>query len=113
MRNRLIRYLSLIFCVILGINLVRSWVQLGHRGDIIKETKDKLQEEVLLQDNLVRKLAGIKSPEFVEKQAREKLNLGKAGEIMIILPSISPIAEPTPTPVDTSSNLEKWIKVFF
>ena len=94
-------------------NLIRSWRQLGRRGDIIKEAQDKLQEEKLLQDNLVRKLAGIKSAAFVDKQIREKLNLGREGEIVVILPSVSSAAEPTPTPIDTSSNLEKWIKVFF
>lgn len=112
MRRAVISWFLFVLCLMLAINLFRSWRHLSTRGDVIQKAKDRLQEQKDLQDNLVRKLAGIQSQEFVEKQAREKLNLGREGEIVVLLPSISPILEPTPTPQDTSSNFEKWLKLF-
>lgn len=113
MRNKLVTWLLLAVCLMLFVNLVRSWFYLEKRGNIIKETQDKYKKENELHETLVRKLAGVESQEYIEEQARDKLNVGREGEIVVILPTISPIVESTPIPIDNSSNLEKWLKVFF
>lgn len=112
MSYRLINWLILIICIVLFINLIRSFFHLQKQGKIIKGVEEKLREVTAEQDDLKRQLARSKSHQFIEKQAREKLNLGKEGEVIIILPSISLYLEPTPMPIDTSSNWEKWLKVF-
>ena len=113
MKHRLISWLLLIISLTLTIGVIRSWFSLGQQGDIIKQAEEKLQEEEEKQRELKRQLAQVESPAYIEKEARNKLNLGKEGETALILPSISPIARPTPTTPDKSSNWEKWLKLFY
>lgn len=113
MRNRLINLVLLILFILLALNLFRSVKNFYLRRSMIKNAEDSLQEELNQNDNLKRELAKTQSETFVEKQARDKLNLVKEGEIIVILPTILPFVEPSPTPIDTSSNFEKWWKVFF
>ena len=80
---------------------------------MIKNAEDNLQAELDKNENLKRELAKTQSETFIERQVRDKLNLVKEGEIIVILPTISPFVEPSPIPIDTSSNIEKWWKVFF
>jgi len=58
-------------------------------GDRIKQAKTELSQ--LESDNLQLKqrLAQIDSPEFIEKEARDKLGLGREGETILILPEQS------------------------
>lgn len=113
MRNRLINLVLLILFILLALNLFRSLKNFYLRRSMIKNAEDRLQAELNQNDNLKRELAKTQSESFVEKQARDELNLIKEGEIIVILPTISPFIEPSPTPIDTSSNFEKWWKVFF
>ncbi len=96
----------------LSINIIRSWVKISERAGIIKLTQDKLEKAKEQNESLKRKLAEVESQEYIEREARNKLNRGKEGEIVLILPSISPIIEPTPTPIDTSANWQRWVKLF-
>jgi hypothetical protein len=64
------------------------------------------------KDGLERELAGATSSAYLEKQAREKLNLSKNGEIVVILPPISIAPTSTPVPEDTRPNIVKWVDVF-
>jgi cell division protein FtsB len=85
---------------------------LARRGDIVKQSQGRIEDEKEIQDDLKRKLARAQSQEFIERQAREKLNLGREGEVVLILPTISLPPEVTPTPIDNSGNWKKWAKVF-
>src|SRR3989344_8718631 len=98
--------------LILFINLVKSWVKLTERLRFIKETKIKLVEKKTRQDNLKREFARTQTGEFIEKQAREKLNMGKEGELIILLPTPVLPVSPTPIPVDTAANWQKWVRLF-
>ena len=54
----------------------------------------------------------IKSQDYkaVERTMREKLNLGKPGEIVVLIPKITPTSTPTPTPIKPSS--QQWLELF-
>ena len=117
MKNKIRKFslkkiLILTFVLILFINLVKSWVKLNARLKIIKEAKLELVEEQKRQENLKREFARTQKPEFIEKAARNKLNMGKEGELVILLPSPVLPASPTPTPIDTASNWQKWVRLF-
>lgn len=112
MKDKLLRGLLILFCLTLSINLVRSYINLTQKGDVVIETKKKLQEAKDKQDQLKRELAMVESPEYIEKQAREKLNLGKEDEIVLILPSVSPFITPTPIPQPDFPTWRKWVNVF-
>ncbi len=87
-------------------------VDLSRQDNIIKEADDRLQKVTGESQNLQRELAQAESKDFIEREARNKLNLGKEGEIILILPPISPFLTPTPVPVDSSPNWQKWVKLF-
>ena len=110
-----INFKFIIICIILAVllvNLVKSWINLSDRLNFIKDTKIKLAEEKNEQENLKRELARTESRDFIEKQARDKLNLGKEGEFVILFPSPVLIASPTPVPEETNTNWEKWAQLF-
>lgn len=112
MRSKLINWILLLFSILLLINIVRTWKFLAMRGNVIRDIQNNLQAEKERQNDLKRQLARVESDQYTEQEARNKLNLGREGEIALLLPSISPIFLPTPTPVDTSTNWQKWVKLF-
>lgn len=112
LRNRLIYIVLFVAVFMLAINIIRSWQHLSQRGDVIRETQERLEKAKEENEDLKKQLAQVESRQYIEKEARNKLNLGREGEMIILLPSISPILEPTPTIPDTSSNWEKWVKIF-
>lgn len=75
---------------------------------LIKNQYENLKKKnIELKTQLLRK----KDPQEIEKKAREKLNLAKENEIVIILPSPThPLITFTPTP---QPNWQKWWDVYF
>lgn len=113
MRNRVIYGLTSILCLILTINVVRSYLNLSERGSILHEAELNVQKAQTRNEALKRELARVESPQYIEQEARNKLNLSKDGEIVVLLPSISPLVEPIPTISENIPNWEKWRRVFF
>lgn len=112
LKTRIINLFLLILLVALLFNVSRTLVDLNRQNNIIKETEDRLQKSKVENEKLKRDLAMVESSEYIEKEARNKLNLGKEGEIVLLLPSISPIISPTPAPIDDFANWQRWIKLF-
>ncbi len=98
--------------LLLALNVIRSWYSLYLRGDVIKQAEDRLSEAKKKNESLQKQLAQVESKEFIEREARNKLNLGREGETVVILPPITPEISPTPTIIDNLQNWQKWIKVF-
>lgn len=97
-------------CLLLTINLSRSITDLRRRGSIVEETREALAKTELQHEKLNQKYTEVQSPFFVEQQARDKLNMAKKGEIVAILPPVTPILSPTPTP--NIKNWELWLREF-
>lgn len=110
MNKRILHWLILIVGIILIINLSRSVADLLGKGKIIEKTENRLSEAQKKNRQLKEKLAEVQSESYVEKQAREKLNLAREGEVVVILPKITPepeVEEPREIP-----NWQKWIEIF-
>jgi cell division protein FtsB len=86
----------------------------------VGERLEKAADEVnALQDqnrNLKTQLSSVEESSFVEKVARDKLNLAKSGETVVIISDEAvnqvieankPIIPPPPLP-----NWERWVKLF-
>jgi len=112
-RDKLTNWFFLIFTLLLFLNVIRSYFAFQNRRSIVSQVQIKLQKTKEENENLKRQLARVESKEYIEEEARNKLNMGREGEMILILPSVSPISEPTPTPVDTTTNPEKWLRIFF
>src|SRR3989337_3580205 len=79
----------------LFVKAVSSRMKLTDRLKIIRESKIRVAEEQKKQEDLKRELAQADSREFIEKQAREQLNMAKEGEMIILLPTA--VLSPSPT----------------
>ena len=113
MKAKVTRLLPLIIIVILFINIIRSWVKWQQRTQILENAKDRLYQQQDEQKNLERELARVQSKQYVEEQARDKLNMTREDEIMLIIPSPFIIQQQTPTPADNSPNWQKWMRLFW
>jgi cell division protein FtsB len=111
-RNRIINSFLLIVCITLGVNLIRSWVMLSDRGNILETTQKQRDEASRTHEKLVYTLAQVQSSQYLDQQARQKLNTSKKGEIIILMPSITPVAVPSPIPEDTREPWRRWVDLF-
>lgn len=113
LRGYLIQGFIIFLSLTLGLNLFRSWTHLSRRGDILANKQAHLDLEKLRQEQLKRRFAQVQTQEYQEYIAREKLNTGKEGEVVVLLPSLAPIVLDTPTPTPMPPAWKQWRNVFF
>ena len=86
-----------------------------------KSTVDEAGERVNKLENekkeLEARLSEVSSEYYIEKQIRDKLNLTKEGEIMVILPPEDVLRKLAPKEEEKEAvlpdpNWRKWIKLF-
>lgn len=110
-----LRLVSSTVLIIIGlfliVNLTRSIIGLLGATDRTKETEKRVAELRFKNDELKRRLVEVRSPEFLEKIARDKLGLAKEGEIVVILPPYQPPS--TGEQEEDLPNWEKWLRLFF
>ncbi|MFH2019270.1 MAG: septum formation initiator family protein [bacterium] len=114
MRKKLI-YVVLVFQVALIVSLVRNiQLSLSSRGRVgnLKEQKDKLEQE---RGKLQAQLEYVKSDYYLEKVAREELQLTKPGETVVIVPegigATRAESNITTEGEDKTQNWQKWWEV--
>lgn len=116
-RHRLVRWISLLVAVILLISLVRNIFIFSSGSQEIEGVKLKVEEFKKEQEKLLEQISHIKSEEYIEGEARDKLGLAKEGEIVIILPD-EEILKKFSTRIETQENSlpdpnwQKWLKLF-
>lgn len=76
--------------------------------DLNRELASKRREHAYLR----QKLEYVKSEDFIESEAREKLGLVKEGEYIVIAPPATDGSKLTKTS-DQTPNWKKWWKLFF
>ena len=110
LKSRLITTVILALGLYLIFNLSKSTYDLWQRKALVKEAQEEKKEEEKKNRELKGKLEFVQSPEFIEKEAREKLGLAKPGETIVIIPpqeaTQSDVAEVLP-------NWKRWWKLFF
>ncbi len=55
-------------------------------GDRLTGAQQQLNAAKKERSELQKRLTWVQSPEFVEQEAREKLSMGRPGEVVVILP---------------------------
>lgn len=113
--NRLISGFLLLLGLYLIVSFSRNIFSLIKKGEEVR--KENLKVEKLREENeeLKKQLEDASSPEFIERQAREKLGLAKEGEQIVVLPGnvealVLPKEEEKP---EELPNFKKWYKLFF
>lgn len=89
-------------------SLIKS---LGNENKIA-DLKQELVEEGKKNQFLKEKLLYVKTDQFVDKEAREKLGLTKKGEYFVIAPSSTPLNQERIV-IDNRPNWRKWWELFF
>lgn len=107
LKTRIGRGLFLIISLYLIYSLSRSIINLRQKDNILIEEEKKLTELKEKNEELKEELDRLQSKQYLERQIRNKLNLGKEGDYLVILPSISVPVSPTPTP--QLENWQKWL----
>lgn len=120
--SKILLLVSLFILIFFSVNLAREII---NRRDLEKEIAQlKADMGTLAERN--QELGGLieyfKTTDFVEEEARTKLNLRKAGEHIIIVPEETgdggqpagePIVNLSAGEVKTFSNPERWFNYFF
>lgn len=113
--KKIVFFVILIASVIIINNLVQSIYTLWQKKNLVVKAQLELEKEKKENQELKEKLAQVKQPQFIEKEARNKLFLAKPGEGVIVIPTgaIKPSPSIQQKPKDTRPNWQKWWETFF
>lgn len=84
--KKYIRWIVLAVALFLIVSMGRSTIGLLGRGNAIEEAEERVRELEEEQARLLEIKEKVESPEFKEKETREKLGLAKPGEVVVVLP---------------------------
>lgn len=103
--------ITIVACLIIINGLVRSIFDLWNKQDVVVKARQELNQEKQKNEELKVQLGYVKSNEFVEEEARNKLFLVKPGESDVIIPSNlvkkKEVKPPSPPPV-----WQQWVNLF-
>lgn len=113
MRRNLAKVIFIIIGFFLILNLARGvWGAYKDRSKLT-EAQNKLNTLRVQNEQLKNQLQYEKSDFFVEKEARDKLDLIKRNEVAVVLPQIKS-AEGDPKQLEANlPNWQRWWRVFF
>ena len=103
--------------LVLLISIVRNVSRIANLNKNIQEEEQSLVSLRKKNDELKKKVEEVKSDEFIEKQARDKLGLAKEGETVVVLPDGESLKKLAPLNNDESETLpdpnwKKWEGLF-
>ena len=104
--------------LILALSVLKNVKRDAQINNQVQAEKVKLAKIQADNDKLTQELAQTQNPNFIEKEVRDKLGLGKEGEAIVVLPdedTLRKLAPQMPLEVDTlpDPNWVKWEKLFF
>lgn len=104
---------TLIIAVALFLMYSLSKTLLDYRSKIQFYDQNYQEYQAAYDKNKELKSSNIKSQDYyaVERNIREKLNLSKPGEVIVVIPKPSTI--PTPTTAPILPPYKQWVSVFF
>jgi len=114
MRKPLVKLAIVVIGIGLIISLSRNIYRLFKAGDQVKLAQEKLEKLEKEHQELLGKKEYYESEEFIEQEARNRLNLGKPGETVVILPPNGGQTEANvPEKAPELPNWQKWFRLFF
>lgn len=107
--RKLLTFLILGFLVLVDYNLVQGTFDSRLKLGQVKQEDLKLADLQRKNFDLKQELKEKDSSFFIEKEARNRLDLGKPGEKVIIVPSSLAAENTNPKPTEKKTNWEKWL----
>ena len=104
--------------LMLSVTLVKNVVRTNQIRAQIQAERDKIAKIQADNNKLEAEVAQTQSADFIEREMRNKLGLGKLGEAIVVLPDpdvLRKLAPMIPVEVDSlpDPNWKKWMKLFF
>lgn len=117
-RTRAFRLIVVSISLLLVAILSRSIYSLWKKKDIVGERLEALRKVEAENQRLRKALEEAQSPEFIERQAREKLGLAKEGEEIVLLPKSNPPTSGSVTNEEKEGEKDEprwkqWWRLFF
>ena len=107
-------FLALGVGVAIAVNSTGNILKLWGAGSRLSEAEQTLVEKEAENATLKARLEEVKSDEFVEREARDKLGMVREGEILVVLPQTEESSNPQATNLpDDSTNWQKWMRLYF
>ena len=113
-----LRYLFIIFFVLLTLSLARNVVRILRAGQRVEEAQERIDKLKAENEELKKRLETVGSEEYIEKQLRDNLGLAKGEETIIVLPDEETLRALAPRSQEEQevlpdTNWKKWMKLFF
>lgn len=104
-----------VIVLLITYNLVSQILEAVKSGERLGSEAESLYKLEAKNKELKKRLSEIKSPQFIEEQARNKLGLGKKGETAVIIPEekIKEILGASQSQEVRLPNPLGWWRVFF
>lgn len=112
--NRLVQTLIIIVGIGLIVNLSRNIIKLLKSAEEMKLAEQKVERLEKESQELAQKKEFYQSEAFVEQEARDKLNMAREGETMVVLPpNIKEVlGEKENLPSATQPYWRQWLSLF-
>jgi cell division protein FtsB len=113
-----LNYIFLFLAFLFIVSLIRNILKINQANKEILEAEERVDEAIAENNELKAKVEGLRSPEFQEMQLRDKLNLAKEGEIVVVLPDEEILRKLAPKRIEEESILpdptwRRWLKLFY
>jgi cell division protein FtsB len=110
-------YLIWIVVFLLTLSIIKNINKVSRVKEEIDREKARIAKIEAENRELEQKVALTNSPQFVEKEIRNKLGLVKTGEVIVVLPDEETLKKLAPPIKDNADylpdpNWKKWIKLF-
>jgi cell division protein FtsB len=107
-------FILIVLILLFVINgLLHSIYDLWHKQDLLTSAQKQLSQEKLKNQKLKAELSYVKSPQFIEEQAHNKLFLVKPGEQQVLISQTLKNQNQPQKQNQNIPNWQKWLKVFF
>jgi len=85
-KKRIFKLLVLVLGIYFIVSLLQQILSLWRAEERIRIAQRKVEEAKEKNEELVERLKYVQSEEFIEKEVRDKLGMGKGGETVVIVP---------------------------
>ena len=110
--KKILFFATVIVCILIINGLARSTYDLWHKQDLVVSVQEDLDKEKKERQKLEKQLSYVKSSEFIESEARNKLFMVKPGEEGVIVPK-DLITKKEKKEIENIPNWQRWINLFF
>jgi len=114
-RKKALQIVIIIVGISLIVNLTRDILRLLKAGERVELAEGKVEEAKQARNLLLEKKEYYVSEEFIEEAARDKLNMARPGETIVVLPPnlAEVVGRKEKEPVQELPNWKKWWSLFF